>query len=160
MYIEVRSVTPAAKLLMCVCAGSTGAVMVPAAHKVRAAIRPRPAIHSAPAHNTAIAAVPCAAMPQIALGDGLPGLSPNGFGVLDDNIALTPAGFPVGAGAIGNAGAAASPALPPPPLRPENLLPSPPVTSPAPEVSTWSMMVVGASVVGGAIRWRRREQTA
>lgn len=134
--------------------------MVPAAHKVRAAIRPRPAIHSAPAHTATIAAVPCTAMPQIALGDGLPGLSPNGFGVLDDSGVLTAASFPVGGGAVGGPGGAGGVGLSPPPLKPENLLPAPPITSPAPEVSTWSMMVVGASVVGGAIRWRRREQTA
>jgi hypothetical protein len=162
MFVEVRSVTPAAKLLMCICAGSTGAVMVPATHKVRAAIRPRPAIHSAPAHSPAIAAVPCAAVPQIALGDGLPEMGPSGFAALDSNVATSPIGFSGGSGGGqggvlgGGAGASPPPAL----LKPEIVLPSPPITSPTPEVTTWSMMVVGAGAVGGAIRWRRREQTA
>ncbi len=154
--------TPAAKLLMCVCAGSTGAVMVPAAHKVRAAIKPRPAIHSAPAQRAAVAAVPCAAIPQIVLGDGLSDLGPSGFAALDNNVALSPARFSGGAGnsGVNILGGGGNGTPPPALLKPENLLPSPPTTSPTPEVTTWSMMVVGAGAVGGAIRWRRREQSA
>jgi hypothetical protein len=149
---------------MCVCAGSTGAVMVPVAHKVRAAIKPRPAIHSAPVHSSGIAAVPCAAVPQIAAGDGLPNLSPSGFGVPENSIALAPVQFAGGGGGIGAIGGGTGGiggiggALPPP-LNPGTFLPSPPVTGSVPETTTWSMMIVGAGAVGGTIRWRRREQS-
>lgn len=59
-----------------------------------------------------------------------------------------------GAGASGGAG----PLLPL--ARPGIGLASLPNTSPAPEVATWSMLVVGAGIVGGTMRWRRREQAA
>lgn len=152
--------TPAAaKLLMCICAGSTGAVMVPAAQKVRVAMKPRPAVHrvTAPVAAAVTAAVPCTAMTPIALGDGLPTLAPAGFSMLDETAALASSGSPAGAaGAPGFGGV--GPLLPLP--RPGTSLPSPPITSPAPELTTWSMMVVGAGIVGGTLRWRRRDLAA
>jgi hypothetical protein len=135
--------------------------MVPAAQKVRAAIKSRPAVHrvASPvaAKVASAAAVPCSALTPIALGDGLPGLSPATFSVLDESAAMSTAGFSGGAsGAPGTGGA--GPLLPL--AKPGIGLPSLPNTSPAPEVTTWSMMVVGAGVVGGTLRWRRREQAA
>jgi hypothetical protein len=74
--------TPAAaKLLMCVCAGSTGAVMVPVAHKARAAYA-RPAVHRAmvrapaAAAASAIAAVPCVPLASGGGAGGLPAALP------------------------------------------------------------------------------------
>ncbi len=74
--------TPAAaKLLMCVCAGSTGAVMVPAAHKAKAAFG-RPAVHRAVTHRpaaagaVAIAAAPCLPIVTAGGAGGLPATLP------------------------------------------------------------------------------------
>lgn len=157
--------TPAAaKLLMCICAGSTGAVMVPATQKVRAAMKPRPAVHRVAARATSaansIAAVPCTALTSIALGDGSTGLASVGFTNLDGGDAVSSPGFATGVpGSAGTGGGGGGGTLLPLAVPPAGQ-PSLPNTSSAPEVTTWSMMVVGAGVVGGTMRWRRREQTA
>lgn len=69
--------TPAAaKLLMCVCAGSTGAVMVPAVHKARAALH-HPSAQHASAH-TAVAPGNSMASPCAPVASAAPLLAPVG----------------------------------------------------------------------------------
>jgi hypothetical protein len=96
-------------------------------------------------------------MTPIAMGDAPPTLAPASFSVLDETAGLSSAGFPAGAGGAPVAGGEGT-LLPLP--KPGTSLPSPPNTSPAPEATTWSMMLVGSGIVGGTIRWRRRDQLA
>lgn len=171
----------AAKLLMCVCAGSTGAAIIPVAHKARSLMRPRPAVHrSVAAKPIAAAALPCipaSVAPAIAGGGGeelapsaLTAFSqgpdaaagPGGRGASSSVPFDDDGGFLLGggrsAGTIGGGGggggiggAPGAPGLPA----------SPPVTatptvSAAPEPTSWVLMVTGFGLVGGGLRWHRR----
>ncbi|KAB7643870.1 hypothetical protein [Polymorphobacter fuscus] len=126
------------------------------AHRVRAAIKPRPAVHQVIAPAAAIAGASIACPPTVA---GL-GAGGAGFSAFDSSASLIDRANPGGgvglggglplpgggglAGGIGGGGPGGS------------ALPSAPITSPAPEVATWAMMVTGVGVVGGSMRWRRR----
>ena len=171
--------TPAAaKLLMCVCAGSTGAVMVPAVHKARAAMH-RPAVHRAAVHQAsapgAALAVPCVPIASGAPGGGLGGgidglptesglsvisgpagnsLGGGGFGPGPDygpGGSLDSAGggsFPGGGGG-GGIGGGVGGGTPGVPV-------VTPITGTVPEPASWAMMIGGFATVGGAMRWQRR----
>jgi hypothetical protein len=170
--------TPAAaKLLMCVCAGSTGAVIVPAVHKARAAMH-RPAVHRAAVHHAstpgAALAVPCVPIAGGAPGDGgigggiggLPtesglamigGPAANsiggGFGPGPDygpggSVASGDGMFPGGGGG-GSVGGGVGGGTPGVPV-------VTPIAGTVPEPASWAMMIGGFATVGGATRWQRR----
>ena len=174
--------TPAAaKLLMCVCAGSTGAVMVPAAHKVRAAFN-RPAVHRAVANGparraaaSAIAAAPCVPLASAGGAGGLPGTIPletpvadlgsfgqrtlaggNGIGAGSGRGSIGDGGF-----SVFGPGADFSGALPGGLGNPGGGVISPgtvltPTSGSVPEPAGWAMMITGFSITGIASRWQRR----
>ncbi|GGE03870.1 hypothetical protein GCM10011529_07900 [Polymorphobacter glacialis] len=175
--------TPAAaKLLMCVCAGSTGAAVVPAAQKVRSAMKPRPAVHrivSNPGPVAAAIGVPCV---QVAGVPGGAGGGAVGLGDAGSVFLATPGDNGMGGGGIsggrgggfdggsggggggfGNVGfqpgTPGQPIVsPPPPGAPG--VPALPESSPTPEPAVWAMSIIGFGVVGGAMRWQRRPVTA
>lgn len=170
--------TPAAaKLLMCVCAGSTGAVMVPAVHKARSAMH-RPAAQHASAHVPAggVMASPCApiasAAPLLApigdmpaqaglasLGQLADGGAPNGFGGypggdsgMFDGGEGGYFGGGSGGGGIGGGGGGGGGTGGGTPGTP----PVGPVLGTVPEPASWAMMLSGFGAMGGAMRWQRR----
>ena len=160
--------TPAAaKLLMCVCAGSTGAVMVPAVHKARTLMKPRPAAHriaAAPLETMrGLPCIPATASASGLIGDGA-GLAPisdftevTAVPVPQDERAggrsHAPATGPDGGFGHGG-GLIAAPGLPAVP-GPGAIVPTP-GTSPAPEPAGWAMMITGFGLLGGVLRWRRQ----
>lgn len=166
----------ASKLLMCVCAGGTGAAIVPVSKAVRHQVAPRHAAapkRAAPM-TVAAAVAPCA--PVIADGGltpslaGLGGLSPmlsldstpvglaspgpqlGSIGEIGDIIASTAGGgFTAGGGGIGGGGGGGGG------------VPGgggggglPPVASNAPEPTSWALMIGGFGLLGGAMRYNRR----
>ena len=179
--------TPAAaKLLMCVCAGSTGAVVVPAVHKARAALHHLSPQHAsahtsatpgnsmaspcAPIASAAPLLAPIAAMPpQAGLGD---------LGQLADNSpdAANPyrigfpgggygapngggGGFP-GGGGLGNGssgGGGGGGGTPgTTPGSPPVVPPVVPGSGTVPEPASWAMLLAGFGTLGGVMRWQRR----
>ncbi len=176
--------TPAAaKLLMCVCAGSTGAVMVPVAHKARAAFA-RPAVHRAAARGpvrsaaaSAIAAAPCVPLASAGGAGALPTTIPletpiadlgtfsqprpaggNGFGAGGRDDSISGGGFSDFGPSTGASGS----------------LPGSfgsagsgggiissgqgvtPTAATVPEPAGWAMMISGFSITGIGMRWQRR----
>ena len=169
----------ASKLLMCVCAGGTGAAIVPVSKAVRQSVAPRQAIaRKAPTAPIALAAVPC--IPTVAGGEigpglaGLGGISPllplasadlapsiagpsqlGSLGEIGDILAGS-SGFAAGGNAGGGAGGGSGGGggtggggggLPP-------------VSSNAPEPTSWVLMIGGFGVLGGAMRYVRRSRSA
>ena len=141
---------------MCVCAGTTGAAIVPVAHKARAAMRPHHAVHqraSAPAM-----AAPCLDVPALPAIAALPevGTVP----ALADAMAAPQspwstarggrAGFAGGAASLGGGGGGGSAPTP-------TVLPPAPTPGAVPEPVSWAMMITGFGVVGSVLRWQRRE---
>jgi hypothetical protein len=174
-FLRFVQMTPAAaKLLMCVCAGSTGALVVPAAHKARAAMS-RPSVHRAAVRSAAapaaIAAAPClqitSAPPALTpvtempaeSGSGdlaqLTGVGANAFagsgsglaygGINDDGVG---GGALVGGVGIGGSGGAGGVIAPAPIITP--------VSGAVPEAASWAMMIGGFGTLGTAMRWQRR----
>ncbi len=171
--------TPAvAKLLMCVCAGSTGAVVVPAVNRARAAIH-RPAVHRAAAARPA-AAVLAQAAPCLEISGGVPVLLPitdmpaeagggglgqlagggGGFGGYGGDYGGGSGGGgggygggPGGGGGIpgggGPGGGGGGPDGPGIPV-------ITPISAAVPDVANWALMISGFTGIGGAMRWQRR----
>ena len=152
---------------MCVCAGGTGAAIVP----VTKAVRHQTARQAVPRRVApaplAVAAVPC--IPVFA-GDALapdlgglaslsplPGLEREAFGApsgsalgtlggVGDVLASTSGVLSGGGGAGGGGGGASG--------SPGGSLP--PVASNAPEPTSWVLMIGGFGLLGGAMRYYRR----
>lgn len=148
----------AAKLLMCTCAGAMGAASVPAFHKARALMQPRPAAHHLV--RTAAPAVPCLPFgtgEAISMGAGtLPDVAiDTAQAAAEAGTALsltarsTPAHGPWSLDGSGAGSAGASPGG-------NGGVAGPPVASPAPEPETWAMLLIGLGAVGGGVRWQRR----
>ncbi len=187
----MRSMTPAAsKLLMCLCAGSTGAAIAPAVHHLRPYLKP----HRAAAQH--VAAAPIAESPVVApCADVISG----GTAAAGNNDAVAPIGLPdsgfgaaagsaFAAGALGRGGAFGGGAsqlsgasggggLPsgnPLPVSPiasspisgvapgESIAYLSPVTirSPMPEPATWVLAIGGLGTVGAAMRRSRLRRRA
>lgn len=159
----------AAKLLMCVCAGSTGAAVVPIAHHARAVFKARPAVHRSvrtPAPPEAglarsVAAVPCApALNPATAGIGMPVLASPGIqetaGLATPGNALSGSGSSFSAGGFDGPGGGIPTGSGFTPIGGIGAPNSVPSASPAPEVATWSMIVAGTGIVGGTLRYRRR----
>lgn len=166
----------AAKLLMCVCAGGTGAAILPAVHHFRHASRPL--VH----HAVAAATVPCAVIP-VAVVAALPDLpvagGPDG---LRQSVSI--AGFDTQASGLrgGNYGRAGGAPLyvsdssgvyagggggpgvypggggPPVgiPVTGGGIGSEVPPASELPDAASWAMMIAGFGVVGGSMRYSRR----
>ena len=145
---------------MCVCAGSTGAAMVPVANKVRAAIKPRPAVHRPVAGSVAAAQAPTPCLPfdEAVTSAGLAGEQPPAFSTLSPAASdfaaqgspytsLGGGGFDTGPGLLGAIGGGGSDV--------GGGIPALPITNAVPEPATWAMMIAGVGIVGGAMRWRR-----
>ena len=160
---------------------------MPVAQRVQSALKPRPAVHHVvrqrpvPAASAPkiLAAVPCtpvmaakvagigmssplvSALEQssIAQGVGGPASAGGGFGSGNDNNS----GFsPIGFGATGRggfAGGGGGGGMQPQTGGNPGQGPVP-VTSPAPEVTTWAMMATGIGAIGGTLRYRRRQPRA
>ncbi len=167
----------AAKLLMCICAGSTGAAIVPVVKQARALTRPHTAVHRVVAHRPApsparvplpMQAPPCPTIAGTAPGAGvgatfvpasgasaMPGA---GIGGGSDPIGFDrPAA--VGTEVGGSTAFAVAPfgapmiALPPGDVGlPIGALPA---GSGAPEPAAWGLMIGGFGLVGAALRRRR-----
>ena len=170
---------------MCVCAGTTGAAVLPVAHHVQAALKTRTSMHRSIRHHPtpaitaprALAAVSCA--PAVSVSVAAIGMSSPVSPDLDQpsmttagELANTGAGFgggygsgngaaPVGFEGPGGGGGGLSFGGG---MRPQigggAALGPIPATSPAPEVATWAMMVTGIGVTGGTLRYRRRQPSA
>jgi hypothetical protein len=168
-----------AKLLMCVCAGTTGATVVPAIKHGRALLKPRPAVHRPVALPVQASPCPAAAVASSGGGD-MPIAGIGGFASLGEaqpiDIATLGSGgalgkslggvafdrglFPGAGGGIPPAdfGSLSSTAPGPgvPPGAGAGLLAATPVTSGAPEPAGWTLMISGFGLLGGAMRWQRR----
>ncbi len=163
----------AAKLLMCVCAGGTGAAVVPASQAIKHRLSPRHAVYRPTPAATAIPAalassVPCA--PTLAaaplgtppgltgLASGLPGiegLSPPVEGIsfngnpvspstIGEALAASSGGALIGGGTGGGGGGGGGGT----PILP-------PAPSSAPEPTSWALMISGFGFAGAALRYRR-----
>ena len=170
----------AAKLLMCVCAGGTGAAVVPAATAIHHRISPRHAVYH-PASSVARAipaslasAIPCAptlaaaplGTPQgglTGLSSGLPGiegLSPPVQGVSFNENAITPSAIgealaaSSGGPLIGSGGDSGGGGGGGTPINPGGGGGAPPASN-APEPTSWALMIAGFGFAGGAMRFRR-----
>ena len=168
----------AAKLLMCVCAGGTGALVAPVAHRVIHATT-RHAVHrSAPAVARPVAAVPCApdGIASSALRGTVASLAPlETAPILPQSTDLAAhlatgsspleiveggGGFGYAGGGIGGGigggvgggiggGSGAGPGV-------GGGVVTLPGSSSAPEPQNWALMVAGFGTLGGALRATRR----
>ena len=165
------------KLLMCVCAGATGAAVVPVAQRARAALGHRSAVHGPAVHRSAAVhhraapsasaplpvnctlsiagftpvALPVEAAPQSAAAAAAAPMALGGFGVAGFGDSGIGGGvISPGMGQGGGGGGGVSPgAAPGFPAAPE------PVDS-VPEPGTWTMMISGFGLAGTGMRWQRR----
>ena len=155
--------TPAAtKILMCICAGTTGATVVPVVQKARTMlvtrkVRPHPVAVAAPV------AVPRAApvvAPSVACAPLLAGLSGvDAVGSLaapqaaDSAFATIPAGLDTMAVSDLSGVTTGGPTAfkPQPGVNPVGDV----MKSSAPEPTSWALMIIGFGTLGGALRWRR-----
>ena len=166
----------ASKLLMCVCAGGTGAAIVPVSKAVRHQVAPRHAtVKRVAAAPMAVAAAPCvpivvgnaltpvgldALSPMLALDSAPPMLTSaigpqlETLGEVGDILAInggigstSGGGGGGGGGGIGGGGGAPNGGLPPD-------------ASNAPEPTSWALMIGGFGLLGGAMRYSRRHTTA
>lgn len=166
--------TVASKLLMCVCAGTTGAAVVPAAKAVRHQLSPkrtvaRPAVQRVAAAPPVIAAAAVPCLPDVAgsasgidgLALTLPGIEtplpgtagPSRLSVPGEvGELLSGAGGGGFAGGGGGGGGLVPPGTPP--------VAGPPSSSNAPEPAAWALMIIGFGALGGAMRWARRPAIA
>jgi hypothetical protein len=167
----------AAKLLMCICAGSTGAAVVPVVKQVRALARPHPAVHRAVAHRPApsptpvslpMQAPPCptiaymspvgAAGPSLVPTSGAFAMPGAGNGGASDPIGFDrPAAFGPAVG--GSTAFAEAPGGGPMVASPPGGVGLPngalPASSGTPEPAAWGLMIGGFGLVGEALRRRR-----
>lgn len=156
------------KLLMCVCAGATGATVVPVAQKARASLFHRAAAHSLAAPR-ASAPLPVSCAPTIA--SAVPAALPAGEApAMAEMASLAPLsggaggiGFAGGSGGFlspgtgtgvggGGGGGGSGPYLPPTVPTPGGGHGS------VPEPGTWTMMISGFGMIGAGVRWQRRQE--
>ncbi len=165
----------AAKLLMCVCAGGTGAAILPAVHHFRHASRPL--VH----HAVAASAVPCAvipaavvaALPDLPVAGGPDGLRQSvSVAGLDAQASGLPGGnygraggaplylsdssgvYGGGSGAYPGGGGGGPPIGVPVPGG--GIGSEVPPASELPDAASWALMIAGFGVVGGSLRYSRR----
>ena len=162
-----------AKLLMCVCAGGTGAAIVPAAKAIHNKISPRQAV----VQKAVAQVVPCepifTAGPPLGVpdlgfsapGEALPAIgteaavsSPAGYGGNRPGLAFGGGGgggggFISGGGGGGSGGSGGG-------TPGGGGTPPPTGSSNAPEPAAWAMMITGFGLLGGTMRYVRNRNTA
>jgi hypothetical protein len=158
---------------MCVCAGLTGAAVVPTVKAAKAAWH-RPAARHAPARSVAIIEAPCIALPPAPalavapvapIADAMPDLGPL---LADDTVwSGTPAPAAAYAGiyaddgffggwydGIGGGASVGGHAVTPP-GKPLSVNPVVAPHSAVPEPSTWAMLIAGFGLTGAVARYRQ-----
>ncbi len=170
----------AAKLLMCVCAGGTGAAVVPASTAIKHRLSPRHAVVRPHTVATAIPAVlagpvPCA--PTLAaaplgapdggltgLASGLPGIEGltqpvEGVSFNENNLVPSAIGEALGSSSggalIGGGGGSGGGGGGSGGGGGGGGGGTPPAPSTAPEPTSWALMIAGFGLAGGAMRYRR-----
>lgn len=143
---------------MCVCAGATGAAVVPVVHKARASLFHRAAVHSS-AVPRASTPLPITCAPTIASA-----VPPIAAPASSEAVEMALLAAPGGGGLTGAGGGFIAPA---PGIGGGGGIPGagpylPPVVPPVgagavPEPATWTMLVSGFGMVGAGVRWQRRQ---
>ncbi len=129
------------KLLLCLCAGTTGAAVVPVAHRARAMLTARPAAHhivrSRPkfaAASPRLDAAPQFVCPPIRMALISPVLPVLETAPIAPAFDAAPTFVPSTVNLFANAV---------------------PLASSAPEPTSWTLMIIGFGALGGMLRWQR-----